>query len=184
MTNSNFFVEILFDSTLIKLSTQKKFMMQSRPGAAGGHFGGPTPPKITPCALPKSVLVPRKKVTGPVPLECILGPVPPKAWVKFRSRKKKHAWTQRLSLRFRAEDLYFGLHPWVSGQKARSAPLDSVVPLRARFVPRKKVNSQAEDLFLVFTPEDEGKIYLHPLIFFLPPQSPTLAPGLMQSLSQ
>ena len=45
MTNSNFFVEILFDSTLIKLSTQKKFMMQSRPGAAGGHFGGPTPPK-------------------------------------------------------------------------------------------------------------------------------------------
>ena len=49
-------------------------------------------------------------------------------------------------------------------------------------MPQKKVNGQVEDLFfLVFTSEDEVKIYLYrPKYFFCPPSHATLAPGLQR----
>ena len=43
---------------------------------ATGGISGPSP-QIT-ASAPQARIVPQKKVTGPVQLGCILGPVPPK----------------------------------------------------------------------------------------------------------
>ena len=49
-------------------------MGKDRPGATGGHFGAVPPQARIVFSLAR--VVPRKKVKGPVPLECILGLVP------------------------------------------------------------------------------------------------------------
>ena len=64
-----------------KVDASYKILKQAR-----RHVGAfrAVSPQITACAFPsekcafRARIVPRKKVAGPVPLECILGPVPPK----------------------------------------------------------------------------------------------------------
>ena len=51
------------------------YLVDRRPGAMEGHFWA-VPPKSL-LVPPKREISPPKKVEGPVPLECISGPVPP-----------------------------------------------------------------------------------------------------------
>ena len=71
------------------------FQFQFAPGPAPrGRYFGAVPLELLP-VFPQARIVSSKKVTGPVPLECSLGSVPPKillvlykAWVKSRSSMK------------------------------------------------------------------------------------------------
>ena len=89
----------------------------------GGGISEPCP-QITACAplsekyAPQARIVSQKKVTGPVSLEYISGPVlspkillvPPQAWMKFRSRTKNTSKRHDEALDFAPKTLFFGLH--------------------------------------------------------------------------
>ena len=61
-----------------------------------GTFMGSVP-HITACA-PQAKIVPQNKVTGPVPLECISGPVPPKILLVPPTRKQTSVLEQKYEL--------------------------------------------------------------------------------------
>ena len=74
------------------------------------------PPKQEMC--PQARIVPQTKVTGPVPLECISGLVPPQNTArappsvsKVSFQDEKYEWRPRRSLRFNAEDPFFVFTP-------------------------------------------------------------------------
>ena len=82
----------------------------------GGHFGT-VPPQILDYA-PQERIVLQKKLTGPMPLECISGTVAPQntacapsSVCKVSIQNKKHDVTQRRSLRFRAKYFCFWFSP-------------------------------------------------------------------------
>ena len=164
--------------TLLLLSYIELTIVQAR--RHRGVFQGGVPPNYCLCPPKREVcsqarIVPQKKVTGPVSLECISGLCsPPKKYCscppnvsKNTFQDKTHQRTPRLNLRFRAKDLFlvFTLQNLWARSEIRNIRFRCALPgneraPRARLVPRKKINGQDEDLFLVFTPEFVGKIYL------------------------
>ena len=174
---------------------------RTRSGAMGG-ISGPCLPNH--CLCPTSEKRAQKKVTGLVPLECISGPVPPsqntscasQAWVKSRSRTKtlmnsktkpkiscrrpffSFFWSSPLHLWARIEirNIKFRLAP--PGYEHAPLKSENCAPKGGKRPVSTELNLEWRPIFLVFTHEFEGKIYLCPPKIFFPPSHATLAPGL------
>ena len=124
-TNQNSFcLKMTLGSAIGRISfraSKKTMNMIDRPDAMDGGISRPCPPNHFLCppnekCAPEVRIVPRNIVTGPVPLECILKPVPPKIlFVPLQSfvpgrktrvyAKTKHKISRRRPL------FFFGLHP-------------------------------------------------------------------------
>ena len=84
---------------------------------------------------------------------------------KISRRRPSIFWSSPLKLWARSE---------IRTIRFRRAPPGSkcALPPPARLVARKKANGQDEDLFIVFSFEDEGKIYLCASKYFSAPPPP------------
>ena len=136
-------------TTSCHTSTRQKLgiaLASSQVWCHGGHFKAHLlPPNHCFCPPPQARIEPRKKVTGPMPLDCILGAVPPNIFKTLLF----FFWSSPLNLLARSEipTIEFCCAP--SGNE-RALPSKTCAP--------KKINGQVEDLFLVLPLENEGKI--------------------------
>ena len=158
--------------------------------APRGDFRGRVLPRITACAPPQATSASPSEDRAPkvsnmlsatgvqfgacaTPKYCLWPP----AWVKICSTMKNTSERQDWVYDF-ATKTFFGLHHWICGQEARSAPSDSAAPrlamnvsLQARLVSWKKINGQNENLFFFWSSPLNlwVKFVCAPQIFFLPP---------------
>ena len=86
-------------------------------------------------------------------------------------QEEKHEWKRRLSLRFRAKDLFLVFTPeFVNKSEIRTIWFRRTP--QARLVPRKKVNGQVKDLYFCLHFRRWGwNLSVPPQTFFLLPQS-------------